>query len=78
MKMFDVLTDAQWTRLQNLIDNPPHYIKEYLKQQKKYRDEAEKQEVLVPGPDSWQPGDPIPEEYRQERNTRRNFPRPAN
>jgi Ni/Co efflux regulator RcnB len=74
-KMFDVLTDEQWMRLQNLIDNPPDYIKAFRKKLKQFRDELEKKGVWTPGPGSWQPGDPIPEQYRQERNTRRNFPR---
>jgi Spy/CpxP family protein refolding chaperone len=75
-KMFDVLTDEQWMRLQNLIDNPPEYVKEYLEFQKKFRDKTEKKEEWMPGPNSWRPGDPIPEQYRQERNERqRLFPR---
>jgi hypothetical protein len=37
--------------------------------------EAEKP-IWTPGPNSWRPGDPIPEEYRQERTRRRGgFPR---
>ena len=34
--------------------------------------------VYVPHAGSWRPGDPIPEEYRQQRNLDRRFPRPAN
>ncbi|MDR0328079.1 MAG: hypothetical protein LBI05_07285 [Planctomycetaceae bacterium] len=75
-KMFDVLTDEQWERLQNLVDNPPELAKILLKKLKEQRGEAEKSgSSWMPGPDSWKPGDPLPEQYRQERNTRRNFPR---
>jgi len=35
-------------------------------------------DIFVPGPDSWRPGMPIPEEYRQQRNLDRRFPRPGN
>ena len=77
IRMFDVLDDEQWTRLQDLIDNPPWLIGVRARMQ---REQAERNErnVWQPGPGSWQPGDPIPEEYRQQRNLDRRFPRPAN
>ena len=75
VKLFDVLTDEQWARLQNLINNPPEHAKAYLKKMKEQREEAETAGGWQPGPNSWRPGDPIPEEYRQERNKRRTFPR---
>ena len=75
-KMFDILTDAQWMRLQELIDHPPVHARVYLKSMKAMSGEAEKSGGgWSPGPHSWRPGDPIPVEYRQERNTRRGFPR---
>jgi hypothetical protein len=79
-KMFDILTDAQWKRLQELTDNPPEYAKIILKKMKEQRGESEKAGAGAwqPGPDSWRPGQAIPEQYRQERNTRGTFPRPAN
>jgi Spy/CpxP family protein refolding chaperone len=70
-RMFDVLTDEQWVRLQKLIDDPPEHAKAF------YNAVRPKNAVWTPGPNSWQPGDPIPEEYRQQRNTRGNFPRRA-
>jgi hypothetical protein len=80
--MFDVLTDAQWIRLQRLIDNPPEHALVFRRALKGLSDEDEKSteptrpEVWVPGPGSWRPGDAIPGEYRIERNTRlRQFPR---
>ena len=83
-RMFDVLTDEQWTRLQDLIDNPPEHalvFRKVLKEQSgeaeesEEREKSEKAEVWQPGPNSWKPGDAIPEEYRIERNQRSRFPR---
>ena len=75
-KMFDVLTDVQWRRLQELIDNPPAHAALILKKMKEQRGESVRtgNNVWQPGPSSWQPGDAIPEGYRQERNTRNRFP----
>jgi hypothetical protein len=72
-KMFDVLTDEQWKRLQNLIDNPPEYAKAFGKKLKEQRAANEKAGAWQPGPNSWKPGDAIPEQYRQERNERSRF-----
>jgi Ni/Co efflux regulator RcnB len=73
-KMFDVLTDEQWDRLQELLDNPPEYIIAF---RKRIQEAAERAGTWQPGPDSWKPGDGIPEEYRQQRQERR-FPRREN
>jgi len=78
-KMFDVLTDEQWDRLQNLVDNPPEYIKAFRKKVEQNVAAAKKAGTSwSPSLDSWKPGDAIPEKYRQERKTRGNFPRQAN
>ena len=82
-RMFDVLTDEQWKRLQELTDNPPEHTKAFLKALRKSlglgESETEKTDAgWQLGAGSWQPGDAIPETYRQERNTRGNFPRPEN
>ena len=78
-KMFDVLTDAQWIRLQELVDNPPEYAKALGIKLRELRGERERADgAWVPGPGSWRPGDPIPAQYRQERETRRGFPRGEN
>jgi len=74
-RLYDVLTDEQWVRLQELIDNPPEHAKALLKKLREQRGEAEKTGAWSPGPGSWQPGDPIPGAYRIERETRRGFPR---
>ena len=74
IEMFDVLTDEQWNRMVDLIDNPPDYVVAYLKRLKERRAENKKPEVWTPGPNSWKPGDAIPEGYRQQRSEGR-FPR---
>ena len=76
IKMFDVLTDEQWFRLQELIDNPAEYIRAFL--QRRRAQEAAQEGRWQPSPGSWQPGMPIPEEYRERRNLDRRFPRPQN
>ena len=75
-KMFDVLTDEQFARLQELNDNPPDYVLAIRKKIRAMRGESEQTGGggWVPGPGSWQPGQGIPEGYRQERNTRNRFP----
>ena len=79
IKMFDVLTDEQWARLQQLIDNPPEHAKALLKKLKEQRGESEQSDgTWIPGPGSWQPGQGIPEGYRIERNRRSGFPRGEN
>jgi hypothetical protein len=82
IRMFDVLTDEQWKRMLNLIDNPPEHAKIFRKKLKEISGEreddvkTEKPPVWQPGPNSWKPGDPIPEQYRQQRNERQgSFPR---
>jgi len=79
-RMFDVLSDEQWVRLQNLIDNPPEHaliFRKALKELSGEDDESKGEESgeWVPGPNSWRPGDAIPMQYRLERNTRGRFPR---
>jgi len=88
-RMFDVLTDAQWARMVNLIDNPPEYIRRMFAERDAEGPQPSRSPNSgwvpgadawqpggwVPGPGSWRPGDTIPEVYRIERNTRRQFPR---
>ena len=87
-QMFDVLTDEQWFRLQQLIDNPPEHalaFRKFFKEQQGETEESEanagskaneKPGVWMPGPGSWQPGDGIPAGYRIERNEwRGRFPK---
>ncbi|MDR0328113.1 MAG: hypothetical protein LBI05_07460 [Planctomycetaceae bacterium] len=73
--MFDVLTDVQWERLQELVDNPPDIAKILEEKLREGNAKSEASGGWQPGPDSWKPGDPIPEQYRKERNQRGNFPR---
>jgi len=73
-EMFDVLTDEQMEKLQRIIDNPPEFVKKRRDQMQKARTGREEKDKWQPGPDSWRPGDPIPEEYLQQRPERR-FPK---
>jgi len=73
VKVFDVLDDNQWNRLQDLIDNPPEYLAAF--RNRLAEEAAARGQMWQPGPDSWRPGMPVPESYRQQRNERR-FPRP--
>jgi len=76
VKMFDVLTDEQWFRLQDLVDNPPDHARRWIAQMREGREAANASPgEWQPGPGSWRPGDAIPMQYRIERNTRRGFPR---
>jgi hypothetical protein len=90
IKMFDVLTDEQWARMIDLIDNPPDHVKKMVAAIRKVRGDddnkpdANKPGVWMPGPNTWRPGDPIPEQYRQQRQEqqrtrqRAGFPRTEN
>ena len=82
VKVFDVLTDEQWWRLQNLVDNPPEYVNVFLRKvqeniERQWRESEGEREVWQPGPNSWRPGDSIPGFYRLQRNPG-TFPRPVN
>jgi Ni/Co efflux regulator RcnB len=92
-RMAEILTDGQRRRLQELIDNPPPYARLLIQRlrrenwgqdEEKVNDQSGEnkkvesdRDVWVPGPDSWQPGDPIPEKSRQEEEPKGNFPRPT-
>jgi len=78
IKMFDVLTDEQWARMIDLVDNPPDYVVALLKKWREERAANAPAGGWVPGPGSWHPGDPIPGAYRIERETRSRFPRGEN
>ena len=85
-RMLDILDDGQRKRLQELIDNPPPHARYLIQRLRKEhwakheednkgkRADSEK-DVWTPGPDSWKPGDPLPDWFRQEENTGRGFPR---
>jgi len=70
-KMFDVLTDEQWTRFQELLDNPSEHAKNFREQLQKQRIDRKRSAPWLPNVDLWKIGEAIPETYRLERNTRR-------
>ena len=93
-RMSEILNDDQRSRLQDLTENPPPYARlliQRLRRENWGRDEEVEsnqsgkseraggdKDIWVPGPDSWKPGDPIPEGSRRERNESGNFPRETN
>jgi len=87
IEMFDVLTDEQWSRLQELIAHPPEHALAFRKALREMLNLGESEEgasaasgkidtesgVWVPGPGSWRPGDPMPVRIQEQRESR--FPR---
>lgn len=73
-QMFDVLTDEQMDRMSALINDPPEFIK---KLRDKMREQTRKMRNTSGGQldiNAWKPGDPIPEEYLEQRKSKR-FPK---
>ena len=93
VRMSEILNDEQRKRLQELLDNPPLYARLLIQRLRRenwgqYEEKVNDQsgenkkaesdrDVWVPGSDSWQPGDPIPEKFGQEEEPKGNFPRPT-
>ncbi len=76
-RMFDVLTDEQMERMADFIDNPPDYVKNAVADiyQGTENNDSSNGE-WKPNLNSWKPGDPIPEEYLEQRKERKkNFPK---
>jgi len=69
-KMYGVLTDEQRKRMTDLLENPPEFIRRMAG---RLRNETGSNGEWRPTLDSWKPGDPIPEEYRE--TPRARFPR---
>ena len=82
VRYYDVLTDEQLERLIGLIGNLPEWLMRLRMVEQKEVDEGkesgeqESPAVWTPGPNSWQPGDPLPAGYMQRRQERGRFPRP--
>ena len=72
-KMLDVLTDEQLAKMESLIKSPPAYLGKILEAHRKQREAMAKAGQWQPSVNSWQPGDPIPEEYKEHRKNR--FPK---
>ena len=72
-RMFDVLTDEQLERLSDLLDHPPAHAKKFIETVRKYIGEQEPNRITPGFLDAWQPGDPIPEEYKEHRKAK--FPK---
>jgi LTXXQ motif. len=72
-RMYDVLTDAQMSKMWELINRPPEYMSKILERMKKNRAKREASGGFQPGPNSWKPGDPIPADYIEHRKAK--FPK---
>jgi Spy/CpxP family protein refolding chaperone len=76
IRVYDILTDAQMARFTRLLNNPPEFVKRFIENRKKEFGELDESGGWLPGPNSWRPGDPVPEGYLQQREERRKrFPR---
>lgn len=72
-EMYDVLTDEQMAKLEQLVDHPPEYVAKFLKKIKErfgQQGQADPSQSMM---DVWKPGEAIPEEYKQKRK-RKSFP----
>lgn len=73
-RLMNVLTDEQLDEMQKIMDDSPDFVKQMLQARKQQRDAMERSGQYVPGPDSWRPGDPLPAQFKVERQQSR-FPR---
>ena len=76
----NVLTDEQLEKMQDIMDNPSPFARAFgatirARREQEAERRRENPDTWFPGPDSWRPGMPVPERFRQERQTGR-FPRP--
>jgi len=75
-RLMDVLTDEQLDKMQKILDETPMFAKKVIAGIKMQRAIQQLSPTYVPGPDSWRPGDPLPEKFKQERQQQRSrFPR---
>ena len=73
-RLMNVLTDEQLDKMQKIMDETPESAKKIIAQFQSGREAQAKEPAYVPGPDSWRPGMPLPEQFKIERRTGR-FPR---
>lgn len=71
MKLMEVLTDEQLDKFQKLVDNMPEFMKKRFEALAKGDDDDGD---WKPGPQTWKPGDALPEDYKKERQKRGGFP----
>jgi len=73
-RLMDVLTDEQLVKMQAILDATPEFAKKLLAKHRAQREAVRQSPTYIPGPDSWRPGDPVPVQFKEERQRRR-FPR---
>lgn len=76
-KMFDVLTDEQLARLEEIMNNPPEYVRQFLEKIRKQMGRQQHNAAANAFMDAWKPGEPVPDEYKQQRK-RKAFPMKEN
>ncbi|MDR1384800.1 MAG: hypothetical protein LBJ67_13280 [Planctomycetaceae bacterium] len=76
-RMMNLLTDEQLDKMQVLLDDMPDYVKTFLDGEREERNIREKSGQWTFGPDSWRPGDGVPEELKKERKRRNPNSRPV-
>jgi Ni/Co efflux regulator RcnB len=59
--------------MQKVLDEAPEFAKKMITQSKIQREAQKKSPQYVPGPDSWRPGDPVPVEFKKERQERTKY-----
>jgi hypothetical protein len=69
-RLMDVLTDAQLDKMQKILDETPEFAKKMIAQFKGQQEAQAKSPQWMPGPDSWRPGDPLPVQFKEERQER--------
>ena len=73
-RLMDVLTDEQLDKMAQILAETPKFIKKVRAEFQANQKAQQKLPTYVPGPDSWRPGDPVPEKFKEERKAGR-FPR---
>ena len=70
-RLMNVLTDEQLDKMQTILDETPMFAKKIIATIKIMQAAAKLSPTYVPGPDSWRPGDPVPEQFKEERQRSR-------
>jgi len=73
-RLMNVLTDDQLDKMQEILNATPEFANNLIAERRARREAARQSPIYMPGPDSWRPGDPMPTQFREERQRSR-FPR---
>jgi hypothetical protein len=71
-RLMNVLTDEQLDKMQKVLDESPRFVKLMITQSKMQQTmQAVTPGNYIPGPDAWRPGDPVPVQFKEERQRTR-------